>query len=118
MIIKNVTEKDLYEALRKVNKHFDNNVIFEHCNSVNTKGNRWSVRLRVKSSRGKGARLGFSGRHLINACWHVHGEFLEALPKDAVIYTAGKTVYPGDWEDWNIGSQMNPMYFSEACECN
>jgi len=86
------------------------------------------VTLRVKDSHGKGAKLSYPNpstgrqRHLINACWHVHGYFFEALleiNENIVIKTAGRTVDKngGNWHDWNIGSMMYPMYYSEACDC-
>ena len=119
MIFKNVTAEELTQALDIVNKKFDNNVTFYmHRESKN------AIRmcLRVIDSHKKGAKLGFSGRHTINACWHVHGYYFEALlsinPK-AVIKTVISTITldGGNWTDKNIGSLFNPLMYSEACEC-
>lgn len=72
-----------------------------------------------------GARISSSGRRIAAACWHVHGDFFDALLKiqpNAVIVTRGGPgavidKNGGNWQDCNIGSRMSPMMFSEACEC-
>lgn len=119
MKIRNVTEAELLKALKKVNAKFDQNVIFNNIRCDTQNGKTWTVTLRVTSSKKAGHRIGFSGRRLINACWHVHGTFFNALPEQSLIKTGNKTKQPGDdWEDWNIGSEMQPLMFSDACECN
>lgn len=125
MIIKNVTKEELEQALQAVNVKYSNNITWEH---IEPKGKNWDVRLRVKNSKGPGARLGFKfgdmkQRHLINACWHVHGFWYDALfaiNPNAVVVSMGKKITKddGNWEDRNIGSIANPMYYSEACMCN
>ena len=122
MEIKRVNLYHLEQALAEVNKKYDNNVIFNRLEPLNKSCTRWRVTLRVKNSHGKGARLSVTGRHLVSACWHVHGDFFDALLKikpDAVIKTVHGTIdrNGGNWEDWNIGSLLNPVYYSEACEC-
>lgn len=121
MII-NATHEDIQKALDTANKEFDNNLEFNNFQRLSDMRHR--VTLRVKSSKGKGARLGFSRtnkgnrRHLINACWHAHGTFFDSLPTDTRIQTAGVVTYPGEsWQDRNIGSIIEPLYFSEACDC-
>ena len=53
----------------------------------------------------------------------MHGNFFEKLfeiSPEAIIYSswAGKiTNHSGNWQDKNIGGIMNPMYYSDACEC-
>ena len=121
MIIR-ATKQELEQALAKVNERYDNNITWNTFEQLNQSGTRFRVTLRVKDSKGKGHKNGYSGRRTINACWHVHGYFFEALlaiNPDIVIKTAGRTVDKngGNWEDWNIGSLMCPRYFSEACEC-
>jgi len=130
MIIKNVLQEDLKQALAKVNKDFDDNICWNRFEGIR---NGFIVTLAVRNSHGKGARLGFQisertgqRRHLINACWHVHGHFFDALleinPK-ADITTCISHIYKhedrviGNWEDKQIGSMMDPLYASEACEC-
>lgn len=71
---------------------------------------------------GKGIRANGS------ACWHVHGDFFDILldlNAKIVISAGAKKIYKneygqtvGNWEDWNIGSVVHPIYYSEACECD
>ena len=125
MLIRNVSRLDLERALAEANKHFEGNVIFNRCEPANQKQTAWNVTLKVKSSKGKGAKVSHNAefwggnlRYLPCACWHAHGYFLDALPPEAVVHTAGHTVHPGDtWQDWNVGSQLYPVYFSELCDC-
>lgn len=120
MIAIYTTEHDLRQALYNVNKQYDGNISFNREPEI--VGNRLRFTLKVKDSHKKGARTGFTGRHLINACWHVHGNFFEELFKlnnQAIIIANGKqiSVNGGNWEDRSIGSIMNPLYYSEACKC-
>jgi len=120
MLIKNVTYSDLIRALAKTNQKFDGNIIFNNCTGV--KINIFRVTLRVKNSHGKGARISYNGRHLINACWHVHGYFFEQLLKEtpnAIIKTVVGKIdkFGGNWIDQNVGSQLRPIMLSELCEC-
>lgn len=117
MIARKTTEEQLIKALGEVNKLYDNNVIFDRLEFPN-------FTLRVKDSKGKGARRGFHNRkRLINACWHVHSDFFDCLFKintDSYIWSGGKkiTIEGGNWIDRNIGSIMKPLLYSKACECN
>ncbi len=133
MIIKNVTRQQLDKALEATNKEFKDNIIYNEIVPINNKQTRFRMTLRVKDSHGKGARLGFyqnpntgNRRHLINACWHVHGTYFDNLLKiapESEIKAGELTIYKtingtfNNWQDRNIGSIMNPLYFSEACEC-
>ena len=132
MLIKHVTRADLENALAAVNTLFGDNVKFNRCDVANNNGDRWNVTLKVESSRGPGARRSHTGRRMASACWHVYGEFMDALPTGARINAPVVVGYdrwgrekiahrdrsPGDeWQDWNIGSIMSPLYYSEACEC-
>ena len=127
MLIKGATEEQIHEALAKANQEFDSNLEFNNFEYIgHTRGGmqKHRVTLRVIDSRGKGARLGFPNyttgrqRHLVSACWHVHGTFFDALPEGTTIQTGQHTIEPGDsWNDWDIGSMIRPMYYSEACEC-
>ena len=83
MQIKNVSRSDLEHALQLTNKKYDGNLTFDR---IEPKGSMWLVTLKVKNSHGKGSRLSFPDynkngkqRHLINACWHAHGDFFEIL---------------------------------------
>lgn len=128
MIVRNLNGLDqLYQALVVVNKKYNNNIQFNREPEYISK-NAIRFTLKVKDSKEAGHRLGFANlntgkqRRLINACWHVHGDLFDALfeiNEKAVIVSAGKkiTVDNGNWEDRNIGGQMYPLYFSEACDC-
>ena len=121
MRISKATVEDLQKALESVNKKYNGNVIFNRLEAKR-------FTLKVKSSREAGAKLGYQvnkrgdRRKTTSACWHVHGDFFEALFEvnpQAVVYAGQKriTAEGGNWQDWNIGSIMSPLYFSEACEC-
>lgn len=121
MIIKNVTETQLSQILNKLNKKYNNNIIW---NNYQREGAlTFRITLKVLDSKNKGARRSFNGRRLINACWHVHGDFFEELLKinpKVVIKAATKTIdiNGGNWTDWNIGSMIEPLMYSEACKCH
>ena len=121
MIVKNASESEIRQALALVNRDFDNNLEFNNYERISE--TRIRLTLKVRDSKKKGSKLGYNGRHIINACWHAHGYFFEALlsiqPK-AVIKSALATITAnsGNWTDTNIGSIMEPLYFSEACECD
>jgi hypothetical protein len=120
MIIKNAAPIDLEEALSRVNLKYGNNIVWNR--KPEPIGRRFRCTLRVISSRGPGHRIGFTGRHLISACWHVHGDFFDALfdiNPNIVIVSRGKEITRAtNWEDYNVGSLLYPMYASEACECH
>ena len=127
MEARNCSIDDLNKALATVNKQYAGNVTWNREPEKNGRLIRFT--LRVKDSKGPGHRLGFAGsngkqRRMTSACWHVHGNFFEALFQvndKAVVMTGSDrkriTADEGNWEDRNIGSQVYPMYFSEACEC-
>ena len=124
----NAYREDIEKALDTANKLFDGNLMFNNFQRLSD--TRYRVTLRVKNSHGKGARLSVprytldpkdqqgKQRRLINACWHAHGEFFDALPEGTRIQARDIVTYPGaEWQDSNIGSMMFPYYFSDACEC-
>jgi len=126
MIARKCTRSDLVQALESINKKYKGNICFNRDDFPN-------FTLKVKDSHGPGHRRGFAfppsrpkGRRMVSACWHVHGDFFDALfevnPNAYVLsnWSAGKikiTKDSGNWQDANIGSQMYPLYFSEACDC-
>lgn len=126
MIFKNVTEKDMLQALDQINKKYDNNIRFK--SGPTRKGKNITATLTVNSTAdgSRGYRRSHTGRKIAAACWHVHGDFFDALidiNPAAVIVTGltGKKVINkdgGNWEDANIGSMVDPMLYSEACDCN
>ena len=100
-------------------KLYDDNIIF---NRFEKTGKRFIVTLRVKDSKGKDHRLGYTGRHLINLCWHGHGHFFDELIKinpNAEIKALGRIINKsgGNWQDIDVGSILYPAYMSELCDC-
>jgi hypothetical protein len=119
VIIRNAAKWQIEKALEETNKSFKGNVTF---NRFEAKGKNFSVTLKVKSSKGPGARIGFTGRAMVAACWHVHGNFFDHLfeisPRAIVVSNGDKiTQTHGNWIDRNIGSRMNPLMYSDACHC-
>lgn len=106
---------------------YDGNVIV-HQDAHALSDNRFVARLRVKDSRGSGARTSWSGRHTPSTCWHAYRDVMEAMfvayPNarartllatyrglDGFRETYPATAYV------NIGSQFQPAYMPELCEC-
>lgn len=123
MTIKNITRAQLDNALAQVNKKYDDNVIYKDIESLNSKGTRHRLTLRVSDSKKIGARISYYGKRLVSACWHVHGDFFDAVidQNDQAVIRTGRMVIDqngGNWQDFNIGSMMYPLYFSEACGCD
>ncbi|MFA6201462.1 MAG: hypothetical protein WC679_13760 [Bacteroidales bacterium] len=122
MIVRNLNGvNELEKALAVINKKYNNNIQFNRHPEYLSK-NSIRFTLKVIDSKKDGARTGFTGRRLINACWHVHGNLFDALFEinpQAVVISRGKkiTIDGGNWEDGNIGSMIKPLYFSEACNC-
>jgi hypothetical protein len=79
------------------------------------------VMVRVLDSRGLWARRAASGRHGPWACWHVWGHLFDRLLlAGATSIQSGPFTYRcmGDnWQDWNCGSQVRPVFMSECCDC-
>lgn len=122
MIIIGAELKDIKAALDKVNQEYKGNVEFNrYPESLGfTRDGRPKMRLtlRVNDSHGAGARLSHQGRRMVAACWHVHGRFFMALPASCTIKAGPLTLTPASpWHDMNIGSQVQPLYYSEACGC-
>ena len=122
MIIRGATLPMLEAALKAVSGQYQDNVEWNRMPQRLGRGVRCT--LRVKSSRGPGHRLGVATprRRLTSACWHVHGDFFEALflfAPYAVVTAMGERIdrNGGNWRDHNIGSRMFPVNASEACEC-
>jgi hypothetical protein len=82
-----------------------------------------------KYSSAPGARRSWSGRRMPAACWHTYRDVLNVLFEmhpDAIVRTS-MAVYKGldgFREEYpntaykNIGSQFNPAYMPELCECS
>ena len=120
MQARNCTMAQVEEALSKINVEYNNNVMFKRIDQENSKCIGFT--LRVKNSSGAGAKIGYTGRKTVNACWHVHGDFFNALIEvnpGVVIKSLGKTIdiNGGNWKDWNIGSRVDPVLYSQSCKC-
>lgn len=126
MIVKGITEKQLEQGLNLVNTLYDNNIKLNDVKSLNKKGNRLRFTLRVKDSSKVGSRHGFhvcnngEYRKTNSVCFHGHGDFFESLFKinpDCEITSRGNKINKsnGNWEDFQVGSLLNPMMFSWMC---
>lgn len=120
------TSNDLQSALVKVNQKYDGNIKF---NPDSDLPKRFTLRV-----NGKGKGDAYSGSYLMgmdwtkkrrtgSACWHVHGDFFDALfniNSDAKVYAQSNTITKdhGNWQDFNVGSDYYPAYASKCCECN
>ena len=132
MYIKGIDSQSLQFALHRVNNRFKDSWI-EPDYVVSTKFGV-KVKLRVQTSKSTFHRLGQSftslgnRRKLACLCWHGFGHVFREVFKinpHAVVRTAQITYRGGgDFNlrygssDRNIGSMMNPLYYSEACECD
>jgi hypothetical protein len=136
MIARNCTIEDLQAALELVNVKYKGNIKFKH---IDLTGRRVSFTLTVQQTsigKGKnkvsapGVRRGFQGKRIAAACWHVHGDFFDALLKvnpSAGIYSSGSLANPlsgkwitaegGNWQDWQVGNRMQPRNISQMCDC-
>jgi hypothetical protein len=127
MIIKNVYSQSIRNAIAKINEKYDGNIITREFETIGRSRSgylKFKVKLAVKDSRGAGSGVSFSGRRTATPCWHVHGEFFDALPDTAVIeinsWKLGRIVtYPGDeWQDELIGDKYHGYKLvSELCDC-
>jgi hypothetical protein len=124
----NFTWEQLEAALAVVNGRYLGNVKL----IKGTERPAWRrFTLRVHSSKGPGAKLSISAwktRRSVAACWHVHGDFFDALWHlegglvGAYYIEAGRVGRmrgPADnWQDINIGCPARPVKYSESCECS
>ena len=128
MIIKNITTEQLNESVKELNSLYDNNIKLNDHEVINNKGTRHRVTLRVNDCRGEGSRHGFNTnkngeyRRTNSACWHTHGDFFELLFKRndrCEVRSGGNliTVNGGNWQNKRTGSMLNPIMFSDMCDC-
>ena len=109
------TEQTIRSALDRVNREFGGNIKFKR---LDVRRNHCVVTLTVVDSRKAGGRRSHSGRRVAAACWHAHGALFNELPLDTKVVSLGRKFTAGDrWEDWNIGSQFQPLQMSKACDC-
>jgi|APSaa5957512622_1039677.scaffolds.fasta_scaffold175013_1 hypothetical protein len=126
MIVKGITTEQLNQGLNLVNKLYNGNIRLNDVKSLNKKGNRLRFTLRVNDSKKIGSRHGHqvknNGEHRLtnSVCFHGHGEFFECLfsiNPNCEITSRGKKInqFTGNWEDFSVGSLMNPMMYSWMC---
>ena len=127
MIITGSTKKEIIKALDHVNTVFDNNIAFHFLAQRDRTGKVWRLTLCVKDERRNGARSSLPNdnrpqERLLNACWHVHGMFIDALNHEARVQvsTGSHTVvvaHPGDpWIDRAIGFGGSRIKLSSLCD--
>lgn len=119
MKAKNTNVMEMEKVLEVINRKYEGNIIWKRFDD----GKIINFTLTVKNSRNKGGRVSREGRSIAAACWHVHGDFFDALfeinPKAVIVSMGNKIdINSGNWQDRNIGSMMHPFMYSESCECN
>ena len=108
MKAKNVTVDEMEKALMKVNQKYDDNIIFNRFDAEKT----ITFTLKCKDSKKAGHRIHntyfydgeVKSKRGISACWHVHGDFFDALigiNEDAVITSSFAKIDKngGNWQD-------------------
>ena len=132
----NISGISLHEFTRitstvSVQKYGGNIIVSQDGHDTGTRKPRCTARLAARDSHGAGARVCWSGRHGPWACWHAYRDVLAAVfyaNPEAVIRTGigGGTLYRGRdgflaaypaTAGVNIGSQVQPAYMPDLCEC-
>ncbi len=124
----NVPAESLRQIVTEVSDTlYDGNIRFKR--EPEKAGRALRFTLTVATSKAKGGRRSSSGRRVCACCWHGHRDIMQHIfngYEDARLQTA-QADYKGraDFEasfpstgDVNIGSQMEPMAFSDACDCD
>ncbi len=131
MKVKNVTIEEMEKALSYVNAKYEENIRWNRFDVTGKWINFTLKPIDTKKAGHKRGRafVGFNeadvfkeGRRICACCWHVHGDFFDALlivNRDAEIRSLNKVINiaGGNWDDFNIGSQMYPFMASDACDC-
>ena len=106
-------------AIEATSNKFDGNIKSNRFDAV---GSHYEVTIKCKSSRGKGAKRGASGRHTTSCCWHAWGTFFEELLRlnpNIVIIAQGNRITSegGNWVDRQTFLEGHDAYESEMCDC-
>lgn len=135
-----VAREQLDAALAEVNRKYNGNIVFEWRDLVDhTRRDgreEWRVKLKTLDSRAYGSRRSIvlaphdrNSRYIPAACWHVHGEFFDALgrlaPEAEMIGSAGAFGAQGrrcrvaahGWVDHLTANAYDGVYASDACDC-
>jgi hypothetical protein len=116
--IRNVTRQQIFDAIEATDLVFNNNIMPNRFDTL-PNGTTHYVTLKVVDSHGAGARVGFTGRAMAHACWHVYGVFFDKLfiiNRNATILAMDRriTAQEGNWIDTPCG--QGRMY-SDMCRC-
>ncbi|MDD4353600.1 MAG: hypothetical protein PHN56_04025 [Candidatus Nanoarchaeia archaeon] len=110
----NASKQTVLNAIENVNKEHG----YELQLNRNDQSGKWFNFTLKTRSKIPGARVSYSGRNLASASWHAHGYVFGEIFKlepDCVIWSNGKKLKSGfTWDDTNIGSLMQPCYYSET----
>lgn len=115
----------IWDILYIINKKYDNNIIFnQEPNLISLKSKGYNFSLKVKNSSESGASKTRLGHKSISACWHVHGDFYDALFDSGAKRILTSYYVKNDmkskednWNDYNTGSEWFPSYASGRCDC-
>lgn len=120
MKVRNISINEIEQCLSEVNKEQGYQLYF---NTLFQQGNFVNFTL-GSPSKVPGSRISSSGRNLAKASWHAHGYLFDKIldrNPHAEIRSLSKKIYKndsgeviGNWEDWNCGSIMQPVYMSET----
>lgn len=140
MLAKNCTIEDLQKALDVINTaRYSDNIEFREIEQKNRNSIRFTLKCKDYTKPGYRVHTRYDDpfgkcvekkRRSSAACWHVHGDFFDALfsvspdarVKSGSLHHAGInkgwiTKDEGNWIDTNIGTNLFPIYFSESCDC-
>lgn len=114
-MITNATEQQLVKAIYNVNYKHGYHLWINKISQLSK--NRITFTIRAITGN-PGARYTATGRRSNYASWHAHGYLYDELfETDSNIYVIanGKkiTKFGGNWQDYNVGSVMYPIDFSE-----
>lgn len=130
MDIRGVSYGDVERIIAQVSRDtYDGNVISDSgARALLSGGRGFRGRLRVKDSRGAGARMSATGRHGPYACWHAYRDVFAAIfaeYPDARVRTGmarydGREGFEANYPATayiNIGSQLDPVHMPDLCLC-
>jgi len=124
MIARKVSWQIMKEALEIVNEKYFKNITYRNIEPINEALTSFRFTLRaVDCHKAGGCFSPSTGRRVgLAACWHVHGDFFDALfslTPDARVKSCRAVITKdaGNWQDYNMGSMMQPFAASACCDC-
>lgn len=116
--IRNATRGAIADAIGATAEQFGGNIIPNRFDTMPA-GTTHFVTIKVRDSRGPGARTRMDGSCTISACWHAWGVFFDEVfmrCPDAVIVALGDVITrdEGNWIDLPVG---RGVWRSEQCHC-